>query len=236
MKNSKNWKKFASLFIIFGPVQYVIFTAVAMIFYAGGTIVNPLSLGYDFWGNFFSDLGRVTALSGASNFISFTIFTITALILSFSFIPFAYALPTFFKIDKKLYLITRIGSLICLISIFFLIATILTPWDIFSTTHLMFANLFNITGAIGVIFFAVAVLYNKNYPNIYALTYGVLLIIAIIYAIVLVVLPKSITPEGLTIQASMQKISQYSFLFCFLIQGYGAWKYQKSQVKEVNSI
>jgi len=228
MKISKNWKKFASLFIIFGPVQYVIFTAVAMIFYAGGTMVNPLSLGYDFWNNFFSDLGRVTALSGASNVISFTIFTITALILSFSFIPFAFALPTFFKKDKKQYLIARIGSLICLISIFFLIATILTPWDIFSTTHLMFANLFNITGAIGVIFFAIAVLYNKNYPNIYAFIYGVLLIIGITYTIVLAVLPKSITPEGLTIQASMQKISQYSFLICFLIQGYGAWKLQKS--------
>ena len=228
MKISKNWKKFASLFIIFGPVQYVIFTAVAMMFYAGGTIVNPLSMGYDFWCNFFSDLGRVTALSGASNVISFTIFTITALILSFSFIPFAFAIPTFFKIDKKQYLIARIGSLICLISIFFLIATILTPWDIFSTTHLMFANLFNITGAMGVIFFAVAVLYNKNYPNIYAFIYGVLLVIAIVYTIVLIVLPKSITPEGLIIQASMQKISQYSFLFCFLIQGYGAWKLQKN--------
>ena len=236
MKISINWKKFASLFIIFGPVQYVIFTIIAMIFYAGGTIVNPLSLGYYFWGNFFSDLGRVTALSGASNVISFTIFTITALILSFSFIPFAFALPTFFKNDKKQYLAARIGSITCLISIFFLIATILTPWDIFSTTHLMFANLFNITGAIGVIFFAVAVLYNKNYPNIYAFTYGVLLIIAIVYTVVLVVLPKSITPEGLIIQASMQKISQYSFLFCFLIQGYGAWKLQKSKVKAVNSL
>ena len=228
MKISKNWKIFASLFIIFGPVQYIIFTAVAMIYYAGGTIVNPLSPGYNFWGNFFSDLGRVTALSGASNIISFTIFTITALMLSFSFIPFAFVLPTFFKNDKKQYLIARIGSLICLISIVFLIATILTPWDIFSTTHLMFANLFNITGAMGVIFFAVAVKYNKNYPNIYAFTYGVLLIIAIVYTVVLVFLPKSITPEGLTIQASMQKISQYSFLFCFLIQGYGAWKLQKS--------
>jgi len=228
MKISKNWKKFASLFIIFGPVQYVIFTAVAMIFYAGGTLVNPLSLGYDFWGNLFSDLGRVTALSGASNVISFTIFTITALILSFSFIPFAFALPTFFKNDKKQYLIARIGSLVCLISIVFLIATILTPWDIFSTTHLMFANLFNITGAIGVIFFAVAVFYKKNYPNIYAFIYGVLLIIGIAYTIVLAVLPKSISPEGLTIQASMQKISQYTFLFCFLIQGYGTWKLQKS--------
>jgi hypothetical protein len=58
-----------------------------------------------------------------------------------------------------------------------------------------------------------------------------LLIIAVIYTIILVSIPKSISQEGLTIQASMQKVSQYSFLLCFLIQGYGTWKLQKDKVK-----
>ena len=230
MKKLKNWKIFASLFIIFGPSQYIIFTAVAMLFYAGGTLINPLSPGYFFWGNFFSDLGRVIALSGVPNNISFVIFTITALILSFSFIPFAFAITSFFKNDRKLYIVVRIGALVCLSSIFFLMGTVLTPWDIFSNTHLIFANLFNITGVLGIIFFTIAVFYNKDYPNRYGFVYIVLLIVGIIYTIVLVSLPKSITLDGLIIQASMQKISQYSFLSCFLIQGYGAWKLQKYKI------
>jgi len=114
MKIRKNWIIFASLFIIFGPVQYIILTAVAMLFYAGGTLINPFSPGYYFWGNFFSDLGRIIALSGAPNNISFVIFTITALILSISFIPFAFTITSFFKSDRKLYLIARVGSLVCL--------------------------------------------------------------------------------------------------------------------------
>ena len=230
LKLIKNWKLFASLFIIFGPAQYIILTAVAMLFYAGGTMIDPLSPGYQFWGNFFSDLGRVIALSGAPNAVSFTIFTITASILSFSFIPFAFVISSYFKSDKKQYLVARIGSLICLTSIVFLIATILTPWDVFDRTHLMFANLFNITGMLGVVFFTIAVLYNRDYPNLYGFVYIALLIIAVISSIVLINLPKSITLDGLIIQASMQKFSQYSFLLCFLIQGYGAWKLQKNKV------
>ena len=231
LKLIKNWKLFASLFIIFGPAQYIILTAVAMLFYAGGTMIDPLSPGYYFWGNFFSDLGRVIALSGAPNVVSFTIFTITASILSISFIPFAFVISSYFKSNKKQYLVARIGSLICLTSIVFLIATILTPWDVFDRTHLMFANLFNITGMLGVVFFTIAVLYNRDYPNLYGFVYIALLIIAVIYTIILVSIPKSITLDGLLIQASMQKFSQYSFLLCFLIQGYGAWKLQKDKVK-----
>ncbi|MFX1447957.1 MAG: hypothetical protein ACFFCG_07450 [Promethearchaeota archaeon] len=231
MKLIKNWKLFASLLIIFGPAQYIVLTAVAMVFYAGGTIIDPLSQGYYFWGNFFSDLGRIIALSGAPNLISFIIFTITALILSFSFIPFAIVISSYFKSDKKQYFVARIGSLICLISSVFLIATILTPWDVFDRTHLMFANLFNITGVLGIVFFTIAVLYNKDYPNIYGFVYIALLTVAVIYTIVLVSIPKSITLDGLIIQASMQKVSQYSFLLCFLIQGFGAWKLQKYKVK-----
>ncbi|MBY8987300.1 MAG: hypothetical protein KGD61_02510 [Candidatus Lokiarchaeota archaeon] len=227
MKIIKNWKLFASLFIIFGPAQYIILTAVAMLFYAGGTMINPLSPGYYFWGNFFSDLGRVIALSGAPNVVSFTIFTITALILSFSFIPFAFVISSYFKGDKKQYLVARIGSLICLTSIVFLIFTIFTPWDIYDRTHLLFANLFNITGMLGIVFFTIAVLYNKDYPNLYGFVYIALLTIAAIYTIILISIPKAITLDGLILQASMQKFSQYSFLLCFLIQGYGAWKLQK---------
>jgi hypothetical protein len=230
MKILKNWKIFASLFIIFGPAQYIILTAVAMLFYSGGTLINPLSPGYYFWGNFFSDLGRVIALSGVPNNISFVIFTITALILSVSFIPFALAITSFFKSDKKQFILAKIGSLVCIISVMFLIGTILTPWDIFGKSHLLFANLFNITGVLGIIFFTIAVFNNKDYPNRYAFVYIALLIVGITYTMVLISIPKSITLDGLIIQASMQKLSQYSFLICFLIQGYGAWKLQKYRV------
>ncbi|NHJ24734.1 MAG: hypothetical protein EAX89_09175 [Candidatus Lokiarchaeota archaeon] len=227
MMKLKNWRKNAFILMIIGPTQYIILTIIAMLFYAGGTLTDPSSPGYVFWGNFFSDLGRVIALSGDSNIISFSIFTITALILSFSFFPFSFAIPGFFRLDKKQFLLSKIGSLLGIICISFFIAGIFTPWDIFTSAHLIFSNLFNLTGVVVIFFYTLAILYNREYPNIYAYIYLTLFSFAIIYTIILLKLPKSITTEGLIIQVSLQKMVHYLFLVCFLIQGYGAWKQEK---------
>ncbi|MHA1105644.1 MAG: hypothetical protein ACTSPN_07960 [Promethearchaeota archaeon] len=232
----KNWRQKSFLFIIFGIIQYIIFTLIAMLFYAGGTLADPLSTGYDFWGNLFSDLGRIIALSGHPNTIAFIIFTISAIIFSISFIPFTFALPDFFKGERKQFNIIIIATGVGLISISSLIGTILTPWDVFGGLHLLFANIFNIMGSLVLLLYAIAILYNDNYPNIYAIVYLILLIFGIIYSIILMTIPKSISTETLTFQATMQKISQYSFLFCFLIQGFGAWKIGNINLKSDVSI
>lgn len=227
----KSWRQKSFLFIIFGIIQYIIFTLIAMLFYAGGTLVDPLSTGYDFWGNLFSDLGRIVALSGQPNTIAFIIFTISAMIFSISFIPFTFALPEYFKEDKKQFNIIIIATGVGLISVSSLIGTILTPWDVFDELHLLFANIFNIMGSLVLLLYAIAILYNKDYPNIYAITYIILLIFGIFYSIMLMTIPKSISAETLTLQATMQKISQYSFLVCFMIQGFGAWKIGNIKLK-----
>lgn len=225
----KNWSEWAFLTIIIGMIQYVVFTFIAMSFYTGGTLADPLSPGYSFWGNLFSDLGRIIALSGEPNTISFVIFTVTALIFSLSFIPFTLALPKFFKGEKRQYNVIIIGTGIGLLATASLLGTVLTPWDVYHETHLFFANIFNIMGSLVLFFYAIAILYNEGYPNFYAYTYIILLIFGIIYTIILLNLPKQVSLEIITIQATMQKISQYSFLTCFLIQGYGAWTLEKTK-------
>jgi len=229
--NLKNWRKSAFILMIIGPTQYIILTAIAMVFYGGGTLVNPSNPGYFFWGNFFSDLGRVMALSGNPNIISCSLFTIAALLLSFSFFPFSLAVPNFFKKDKKQFVLSKFGSLLGVISISFFVAGIFTPWDIFNTTHLLFSNLFNFTGILVILFYILAIFSSKEYPNSYAYVYLVLFIFAIFYAVILLSLSKSISPEGLIIQASLQKVVHYLFLLCFLIQGYGAWKQESLMYK-----
>jgi hypothetical protein len=232
----KNWRQKSFLFIIIGITQYFIFTLVAMLFYAGGTLADPSSKGYDFWSNLFSDLGRIIALSGQPNSIAFFIFTISAMIFSTSFIPFTLALPDFFKGEKKQYNIIIIATGVGLISISSLMGTVLTPWDVFGELHLFFANLFNIMGSLVLLLYAIAILYNKNYPNIYAIVYIILLTFGIFYSFILMGIQKSISSETLIFQATLQKISQYSFLICFMIQGFGAWKIENIKLKSKVSI
>ena len=53
---------------------FILFNALGMFFYPGGTINNPDQIGYAFTQNFFSDLGNSISYSGESNLISFLLF------------------------------------------------------------------------------------------------------------------------------------------------------------------
>ena len=223
----KNWRELSYKFLIFGMGQYIVLTSIAMVFYSGGTLVDPLSYGYNFWGNLFSDLGRIIALSGEPNTVSFIIFTITALVFAFSFIPFTLALPKLFESKKTQYKLILIGTGVGLVTITSLLGTILTPWDLYYNLHLIFSNLFNIFGSLVLLFYALAILYNDDYPNFYAYIYVLILGFGVIYTITLSFLPKVVSVEIITIQATLQKISQYSFILCFIIQAYGALNRKK---------
>ena len=76
MITKNNRKKTAYVLIIFGNVQFIILTIIAMFFYKGGTYIDNSTQGYLFWYNYFSDLGRTVAHSGTQNMISWIIFTV----------------------------------------------------------------------------------------------------------------------------------------------------------------
>ena len=230
MKELKNWRELSYKFLIFGMGQYIILTSIAMVFYSGGTLVDPLSHGYDFWGNLFSDLGRIIALSGEPNTISFIIFTITALIFAFSFLPFTLALPKLFMGKEAQYKLILIGTGVGVLTIASLLGTVLTPWDLFYNMHLLFSNLFNILGSLVLLFYALAILYNNDYPNFYAYIYVSILVFGVIYTFTLLFLPKVVSIEIITVQATMQKISQYAFISCFIIQAHGALNREKINI------
>ncbi|MFX0059200.1 MAG: hypothetical protein ACFE85_14235 [Candidatus Hodarchaeota archaeon] len=225
VKNSlMNWRRNSFLLIIIGPLQYIICTSIAMIFYAGGTFTNPNATGYSFWQNFFSDLGRTIALSGNSNTISLIIFMISAIILVFSLILYVFAIPIFFKEKLYHFRISRINLFLGTLTGVFMFGVLFTPWDIFSDIHLTFSKLFSLTSLVVLIYLTYIIIKNENYPNIYAYLYLIVIVIALVYTFIVLIGPELITQEGLILQASAQKISQYSWLICFMIQGYGSLK------------
>ncbi|MFX0057545.1 MAG: hypothetical protein ACFE8J_04520 [Candidatus Heimdallarchaeota archaeon] len=225
--NRKNWKEWAYIFIMIGPLQYIIFTGIAMIFYTGGILTNPNTTGYSFWQNFFSDLGRTVALSGRSNIISFSIFTISALILVFSLAFYIIAMQFFFKNNHFLYKLSRINTILGLIAGFFMFCVVLTPWNLFPTIHIIFSRLFSLTSLFVLIIFSFIIIKNEDYPNLYSYVYLIIIFFALIYTLITVFGPSMVTSEGLFLQATAQKFSQYSWLNCFIFQGYGSIKLLK---------
>jgi len=76
-------------FQLYAAVQFVVLTTLAMRVYAGGTLWNPWSPGYDFSGNFLSELGATRAWSGHENHSSAALFAIALGTLGLAFVWFA---------------------------------------------------------------------------------------------------------------------------------------------------
>lgn len=77
---------------------FLVFTTVAMIKYPGGTIHDSGTVGYQFFYNFFSNLGEWTARNGEPNKISAYLFNSALMILALSYFIFYYQ---FLKILSK---------------------------------------------------------------------------------------------------------------------------------------
>jgi hypothetical protein len=91
-----NWRRWAFVLAMAGCVQFIVLTTVAMFYYPGGTYTNHDAVGYSFWYNFFSDLGRRATFSGASNTVSHILF-VTALCFAALVLAMAFAaLPRLF--------------------------------------------------------------------------------------------------------------------------------------------
>jgi hypothetical membrane protein len=65
---STKWQKMFFQFGVFGTLQFLVLTVLAMLVYPGGTIHHPEFEQYNFLYNYFSDLGRTyTFDSGQSH-------------------------------------------------------------------------------------------------------------------------------------------------------------------------
>ena len=53
----KNWREWIFIFNTISIIQYFVLIHTAMLFYPGGTRLDPNIQGYSFFSNFISDLG-----------------------------------------------------------------------------------------------------------------------------------------------------------------------------------
>lgn len=220
--NRKNWKLWAFIFNIFGSIQFIILTLIAMLFYPGGTYFSISTTGYVFWYNYFSDLGRFLAHSGAPNLISFTIFTFTMSLWGLVQIPFYIAFLSFFKNSKRTNKLSKIGTLFGILTGTFFIAIAFTPSDILGFFHNLFVLLGFSSLFLTLSLYVYVLFLHETYPRFYGFTLALTHIVLIIYYIVIFFIPKFNTLTELFIYVTGQKVIIYTLLISGIIQGYGA--------------
>ena len=230
--NLKNWKLFGFKLMIFGSIQFVVLTFIAMLFYPGGTHNNSNSKGYSFFQNFFSDLGLTIAFSGKANIVSYVLFTITLTILGVSIIFYFSAMPFFFKDKNFESYLSIIGSLIAIITGISLIGIAFTPYDIYFSVHVFFGRIMLISLFLASLIYSLIIFLNIEYPKKYALTFFTLSIIVGIYILVVRIRSDISTTEALVLQVTFQKILFYSWVICFSIEAYGSLKLSSLRLKQ----
>lgn len=217
----KIWNQRAFFIAMIGCIQSLIFTTIAMLFYPGGTFNDPSTIGYSFWSNLFSDLGRTVAHSGDSNLISSLIYNSSLFVMGVLLIPYFVGMLLHFKErkDGKGFIIA--GSIIGIPIAISFIGASLTPADLFYSIHVTFGFFAFGTTLPLVILYTFGIFQNKGYPNRYGYVYIALGVMLFIFVLLMAF---SFSEEGvMAVFAAGQNIIVYGLTGCFLFQAYGAW-------------
>jgi len=217
-----DWRRWAFILAMFSGVLFVVLTAAAMVFYPGGTYTDHSTIGYSFWSNFFSDLGRTADFYGAPSTVSFSLFVTALTFAGLTLVLFFAAVPHLFLGTGPARRLAILGSVIGAISGLCFVGIAATPYDLFPDQHKVFVYAAFISFLPVVVLYFAAILLNKRYPRVYAFVYLAFALILAVYIGLMLGGPEVATEAGIKVQATGQKIVVYAQIVCMFIQAWGA--------------
>ena len=221
------WQKRCYTLGVFGALQFIILTLVAMLVYPGGTLHEPYLEHYSFLYNFFSDLGRTVTFNHTSNWLTHWIFKTALGIGGTCLMVFFVALPNLFTqpTAKVFGLLTMIFGVLAGASY---IGIGQVPWDIDYWGHRLYVRVGFLAFLAMTLFYTLAILREQAYPNRYAVAMAIFaIVLAIQIAIMFYATNAWHSNEALYLQAVAQKVVVYAEILCMLYQSYGALKLVK---------
>ena len=235
-------KKFILSYLPFyALIIFFISNMLAMIFYPGGTIQDSESVGYDFFRNFLSQLGRTKAYliddygNQLSNLISFRIWSSGMAVTGILFLIYYFYLPSFFK--KKTAIL---GSFFAIVSSICFIGTGITPLDVIVhlsdrqgnilntismfEMHVFFANNIFYFAFPSALIYSYTIYNSKKINKMYGTGYYLFSFSLLIYIFILKFGPSPIDGVGEIIQATSQKIIAILWVVSTAILSFGIKK------------
>ncbi len=219
-------------FVILVCCAFVFLTLGAMAFYPGGTALNPNTTHYHFFENFFSDLGRTIARgSHKPNPIGSTLFFValssSGLALGLFFIAFA----RFFWGEFAQRVATTAGVLFGWLSALNFLGIAFYRANIYPKQHVQCVFAAFKCFPLAVLCFAVAMLVGRSYPKRGVWIFAGFFAVLVAYLTLITKGPSPLSPQGLMIQATGQKIVVYASLLCVGAQSLLARRYLTATTK-----
>ena len=220
------WYKNVYRYVVIGCGLFVLLTVAAMFTYPGGTFNDEITNGYDFFTNFFSDLGRITVADNRSNIVSAILFFFALSIAGVGLVFFFIAFREFFKSDKTGNWVSLLGTIIGVGSGLCFVGIACAPYDIIFDIHYQLVFWAFRTFLISVSIYAFVIFRQNEYPRRYGWIFTAFAIFLAAYLILLEFGPEATTPTGLIIQATGQKIIVYVSILSVMAQSWLAYQFR----------
>jgi hypothetical protein len=220
---SPNQLRYAFTFTGVSIAIYLLLTTIMMFLYYGGDRFNPTLEGYNFFGSFFSDLGRTHGFTGKS-----TIWT--SIPYMFSMVLMGSGVVVFFRVHKNLVpagnkLVVKITTILGTISGLGYMAIALTPWNLVPKAHIY--SVFSSFTAFMICSFLlfISIKQQPNYPKIFGIIFLAFGFFLAAYIFFLILGPSTEFESGRIVQGSGQKLLIYTQSILMIICCYGAYKH-----------
>ena len=205
------------------------FIVIGIIKYPGSTYLNNSTIGYYFFKNFLSDLGRTVTFNGVTNFYSSFFFNNALCIAGLLFSVFYYFLPKFFQ-QENFFNISIIGSIFGILSCLCFIGTGLTPADLYLDAHIFFSNYLFYLSFPATLIYSYIIIRSHKINTLYGIGYFAFAISLVSYIFILEFGPAPKESHfGLVFQATSQKI----ITICFVL---ATWMLSKGIKKSMNNL
>jgi len=216
MSNKKAYK-----IELLGFLVSIAFCSLAMIFYAGGTQMDPSAPGYSFWFNTISDSGRLIAHNGKPNLASFIFLSIAWIVLGMTWIPFYIVFPRLFEEGTHEKKLAEIGGYLGIIASIAHIAVVLAPVDAFFVAHYLIAFILYLALISTMILYSLTLKRSEKFSKRYKHTFMIFTGVFTLYVILALIAVGTGIRELMTI---FQKIGRFSIYAGFTVLTFGAWK------------
>jgi hypothetical membrane protein len=228
---SPRWKGRMLAFCLACFAVYALFNPLAMLFYPGGTSIDPDAEGYSFLENFFSDLGMVRTYGGEPKALSLVLFASALVVMGIAYVLFFAIMPGYFVETRVEKVASRLGSVAGVLAGVSCLGIAATPWDLFLDAHVVFASGLSTSFLLAVVCYAVAIWKNRSYANAYAAVFAAYLVILAAYVCLMVLGPDPSTGEGLVVMAAGQKVAIYTGMLCWFVQFLGALDHHRRTLR-----
>ena len=213
------------LAIAAGCALFVVFTLVAMLTYAGGSVDDHSARGYSFTHSFLSNLGMFTALSGRPNWVSAVLFLISLSTAGACLVIFFIIFPRLFKSSHLQQTLCLVGSGVGVLAGTSFIGIAFAPADLARAAHVQFVMWAFRLFPLAVLFYVPVLFMDKQYPKFYAWVFTVFCLMLIGYYLLMTQGPSFDSPQGLVIQVVGQKVIAYASILSIGIQSLGAYRF-----------